>query len=169
MAKFDPSSGINRVVGAATANPNAKRKFGCLAIVGVAIVVIVVIVVISTVASAVQKQQWAANSGTRTIAVNGTLTGNGWSIADIGKLKTNAQYSETSFLVHVSRVGDVSNNTPTFTAIIGDNNDGENQCETFRPYVWDTNEGSDLEVLCTYYLTLDELKKVQTVEVTSAG
>lgn len=143
-----------------------KRKFGCLAIVGVAVVVIVLIVVISTVASSVQKQQWAAGSGSHAVAVTGTLTGEGWSIASTGKLKTNAQYSETSFLVHVSRVGDGSNNTPTFTAIIGDNNDGDNQRETFRPYIWSTDEGSDIEVICTYYLTLEELKKLHSVEIT---
>jgi hypothetical protein len=68
--------------------------------------------------------------------------------------------------VHVSRVGDGSRNTPTFTAIIGDNNDGDNQCETFRSYIWSTDEGSDIEVTCSYYLTLDQLKNVHSVEIT---
>ena len=39
----------------------------------------------------------------------------------------------------------------------------------FRPSIWSTDEGSDMEVTCTYYLTLGELKKVHTVKVTTGG
>ncbi|MET4781516.1 hypothetical protein [Glaciihabitans sp. UYNi722] len=149
--------------------PKPKRKIGCLGIAGIVILAIVLIFVIAGIYSSVQRQQWAANSGSRTVAVTGDLSGEGWSIADTGELKSNAQYSEMSFLVHVSRVGDTSRNTPTFTAIVGDDNGGENTCETFRSYIWSTEEGSDMEVSCDYYLTLDELKKVLTVEITSAN
>lgn len=149
-----------------SSQPRPKRKLGCLGVVGIVVLAIAVIGLISGIVSSVQTQQWAANSGSRTVAVTGTLTGDGWEIASTGEVKTDSQYSETSFVVHVSRVGDASRRTPTFKAILGDNNDGDNQCETFRSYIWDTNEGSDIEVKCTYYLTLDELKKVHTVEIT---
>lgn len=113
--------------------------------------------------SSIQASNWAANSGTQEVDVIGSRVGDGYTVDMSGTVETWDEHKETAVHVYVRRdAHDPPYRTPLLTAIVGD--DG-NRCEVSRSYIWSTSEGSDLTLMCTWHMSLEEIKALDTVIV----